>query len=299
MTGVAALLAGDLALLVRRLERSGPPVLFVHGATFPSALAAGYRFHGRSWMDDLHFHGYDAWAFDFAGYGGSQRYAQMDADGNGPPLGRCDVAAHQLARVVEHVARTTDQARVSLVAHSWGSIPAALYAARHPERIAKLCLFGPIARRDGEAAAPPGAWRLVTIPQQLARFVEDVPPGHAPVLIEPELAQWGPAYLASDPAAAARTPQAVKIPSGPVADIGAAWSGALGWRPEDIRIPTLVVRGAWDHVTTGADADWLLSRIAHPQRRDVEVPKGTHLMHLEHSRDGLFAAVRAFLGERP
>lgn len=289
------MLGGELDLLVRRLPAEGPSVLYIHGATFPSALSVGYRFQGRSWMDDLQAHGFDAWGFDFAGYGGSQRYAAMDGPQGGDPVGRASEAAAQIGRVIEHIVEVTARRSVSLIAHSWGSIPAGLQVSRHPERIDKLCLFGPIARRDAEEMEPAGTWRCITLAQQLARFIEDVPQGHAPVLIEPELAAWGPAYLASDPHAAARTPAAVKIPAGPFADLSEAWGGRLGYRPEDVGVPVLVVRGEWDSVSNDADADWLLSRFPHPARRDVKVPKGTHLMHLEHSREGLFTAVRDFL----
>src|SRR3569833_1891465 len=72
----AFILQGDgPGLLVRRQPSAGLPVLYVHGATFPSALSVAYRFNGRSWMDDWSTRGFDAWAFDFAGYGGSDRYA--------------------------------------------------------------------------------------------------------------------------------------------------------------------------------------------------------------------------------
>ena len=70
------ILQGDgPGLLVRRQQSAGLPVLYVHGATFPSALSVAYRFNGRSWMDDWNARGFDAWAFDFAGYGGSDRYS--------------------------------------------------------------------------------------------------------------------------------------------------------------------------------------------------------------------------------
>jgi pimeloyl-ACP methyl ester carboxylesterase len=286
----------DPSLLLRCCAGTGRAVLYVHGATFPSALPVGYRFAGRSWLDDLAAHGYDAWAFDFAGYGGSERYAGIDGPREGAPLGRADEAAKQIARVVDYVVETTGCERVSLIAHSWGSIPAALYVTQHPERVDALCLFGPIAQRATPGLPAPesvGAWRTVTVADQRARFVEDVPRGHPPVLIDEDLRYWGPAYLATDDAS--REPPSVKIPSGPQADILASWSGALPYRPEKVAAPTLVVRGEWDSVSNDRDADWLLSNIAAPVRRDVKISKGTHLMHLEHSRDALFAAVREFL----
>lgn len=291
--------AGEPTLLIRHAAGPGPSVIYVHGATFPSALSVAYRFGGHSWMDDLQGRGFDAWGFDFAGYGGSDRPpAFADEADRGEPSGRVPDAAEQLARVVAHVRLATGRERVSLVAHSWGTIVAGLFASRYPEQVERLVLFGPICQRGvpGPAPANPGAWRLVSIAAQLARFVEDVPEGHPPVLIEPQLRDWGPAYLASDPEAAARTPApAVKIPSGPSVDIAAAWAGRLGYDPGRITAPVLIVRGAWDSLTTDADARWLRERLGSTETRDVVIPRGTHLMHLEHAREGLFEATAAFL----
>jgi pimeloyl-ACP methyl ester carboxylesterase len=286
------------SLLVRCAAGTGRAVLYVHGATFPSALSVGYRFGGRSWLDDLAAHGFDAWAFDFAGFGGSDRYPEMDGVCAGATRGRAEEACLQIARVVDRIVDATGCEQVSVVAHSWGTIAAGLYATRHPERVEALCLFGPVAQRMLSGLPAPesaGAWRLVSIADQLARFVEDVPQGQAPVLIDDDLRYWGPAYLATDVASSSRNPPSVKIPAGPQGDILAAWQGALAYRPEDIVAPTLVVRGEWDSVSNDRDADWLLSRVGGSVRKDVKIAKATHLMHLEHARDGLFSAVREFL----
>jgi pimeloyl-ACP methyl ester carboxylesterase len=291
-----AILHGDgLGLLVRRQQSGGHPVLYVHGATFPSALSAAYRFHGRSWMDDWNARGFDAWAFDFAGYGGSDRPAEKS---DAIP-GRARDAAAQIVRVVAHIVSITGKPSVSLVAHSWGTIAAALFALENPQSIHKLCMFGPILQREGKTPpATPEKWRLVTVAQQLSRFIEDVPKVHPPVLIEENLQDWGPAYLASDTEASLRMPPAVRIPGGPGADIAEAWSGCLPYDPRDLQCPVLCVRGEWDNLSTDDDARWLLSRLKHPSSRDVKIAKGTHLMHLEQSREGLFDAVGAFLSER-
>lgn len=290
---------GEADLLIRHAPGPGPSVIYVYGATFPSALSIAYRFGGYSWLDDLQARGFDVWGFDFAGYGGSDRPAAFAREAErGEPIGRASDAAGQLARVVAHVRLASGRQRVSLVAHSWGTIVAGLFASRHPDEVERLVLFGPICRRDGLCSEPAniGAWRLVSIAAQLARFVEDVPKGHPTVLIEPELRRWGPAYLASDPEAAFRMPEpAVKVPSGPSADIAAAWAGRLGYEPAAITAPVLIVRGAWDSLTTDADASWLRERLGSSETRDVVIPQGTHLMHLEHAREGLFEATAAFL----
>jgi pimeloyl-ACP methyl ester carboxylesterase len=77
-----------LRLFLRRLERApdrseGLPrvVLYVHGATFPSALSIAHRFDGRSWRDELCEAGFTVWGLDFHGFGGSDRYPEMGCTG--------------------------------------------------------------------------------------------------------------------------------------------------------------------------------------------------------------------------
>jgi len=135
----------------------------------------------------------------------------------------------------------------------------------------------------------------VSVADQLERFTKDVPVGHPRVLIEPDLATWGPAYLASDPQAGGRDPPAVQVPSGPSADVASAHGGRLAYDPARIRAPTLIVRGAWDSSCPDADAGWLLRRLGAREKGDVKIPEGTHLMLLERSRVALFEATARFL----
>ena len=70
-----------IELFLRHLAPACPPahrkiVLYLHGATFPSTLSIAHRFDGYSWRDDLNAAGFDVWGLDFAGFGGSDRYAQ-------------------------------------------------------------------------------------------------------------------------------------------------------------------------------------------------------------------------------
>jgi pimeloyl-ACP methyl ester carboxylesterase len=297
-------LQGDDAgtLLLRRWRGDGDPVLYIHGATFPSALSVGYRFGGRSWADHLQTNGFDVWAVDLLGFGGSTRPAPMNGPAAGtPPLGRAGEAASQIAAVVDHIRRERDGARVHLVAHSWGTMAAGLFAGDNADAVGRLVWFGPIAQRQIAGLPAPeqiGAWREVSIADQLKRFVEDVPSDHPPVLIEPDLAEWGPAYLATDPGASGRSPPAVRIPNGPQADIIAAMAGRLAYEPGRVVAPTLIVRGAWDNLCRDADAAWLIDALGTTEKRDVVISAATHLMHLEHGRDGLFAATADWLSRR-
>src|SRR5436190_2914930 len=94
-----------------------PPVIYVHGATFPSSLAVGWRFaENRSWSDDLVDAGYDVWSFDFIGYGRSDRYPAMAQAPAPGALGRSNAAVRQLAAVVAHVRAETRKAMVAILA---------------------------------------------------------------------------------------------------------------------------------------------------------------------------------------
>jgi pimeloyl-ACP methyl ester carboxylesterase len=206
--------------------------------------------------------------------------------------------AAQLAAVVDFVCRHQDIEQVSLIAHSWGSMPASLYAGTHPGRVERLVLFAPIGMRDGAASPLPPAWRLVTVGDQWRRFIAEVPTGEPGVLSEAHFADWAPRWLATDPGSETREPPANKIPSGPTADILAAGAGVLPYLPERVRAPVMIVRGEWDSWPTAADADRLAARFTGAAEvRQVTVPRGTHLLHLEQGRTGLYQAVRAFLAE--
>src|ERR1700756_2219151 len=107
-------------------SRSHRVVLYVHGGTFPSALSIAHRFDGRSWRDELCAAGFHVWGLDFHGFGRlSDPYPAMAQPAEGAaPLGRADDASRQLEQAVRFITARHGIARISLVAHSWGSIVA-------------------------------------------------------------------------------------------------------------------------------------------------------------------------------
>lgn len=278
----------------------GSVVLLVHGATFPSLLADGYRIHGRSWMDDLSEAGFDVWALDFLGYGASDRYPEMaQPAGANPPPGRAAEAARQIDAAVRHITARGLVPRVSVIAHSAGTMAAARYAGEHPERIERLVLFGPVtpAQEPRDTTRPP-AYTFVTEADQRNRFRGYVPAGESQVF-DGDLDAWARSYMDTDSTSRTRMPPSVEIPSGMIADIGEAASGRLPYDPARITAPVLIVRGEWDVVTTDAGARWLFDALTRaPLKRDVKISRGTHVMHLETARLQLYAEVRAFLAGR-
>jgi len=290
-----------LSLMVQRADAApnGRAVLYIHGGTFPSESSIFFRFGGRSWADALNDAGFSVWGLDFAGYGRSENYPLMaqDMPPEAEPLGRAPDAAQQIERAVHSIMTETGVSRVSVIAHSWGTMPAGLFAGAHPELVDRLIFFGPIVRRDVLPAVPSlGPWRLITVAEQKQRFTEDVPPGAAPVLLEADFPAWAELYLKADPTSFSRTPPSVKTPTGPIADVMNAWSGEMPYDPAKISTPILIVRGEWDSLCQDTDADWLRQALrAAPEIRDIIIPKATHLMHLERGRHALYTASVEFL----
>lgn len=292
---------GEPALSVRHEAGPGRSVLFVHGSTFPSGLSIAYHIDGKSWAADLVARGFDVWSFDLPGYGGSDRPQAMEftkvAAKDVP--GRATEAAHQIDRVVRHIQAQTKQQKVSIIAHSWGTIPACLFVSTHPDSVASLVLFGPVAARHG-SARPKGEVEpsvLITAEHQWASFQAGLPEGQQSLIPRDRFDAWVAAYLATDPASGKRTPPAVRVPAGPDVDFDEAWSGHLPYDPSKIRVPTLIVRGEWDAITRDGDAAWLVKAMTSVPggARDVKLPRGGHRMHLEENRGALFDAVGRFL----
>ena len=286
----------------REAKQDAGVVLYVHGGTFSSAVSIAHRLDGHSWRDALCAAGFHVWGLDFHGFGRlSDPYPEMAFPaGDASPLGRADDACEQLARAVRFICTRHAVPRLSIVAHSWGTIVTGLFAGRHPELLDRLVFFGPIAARrpTGEPVRLP-AWRLISLQEQWDRFTASVPQGCPPVLSRRHFDAWGEAYLDTDPESRDHTPPAVKVPSGAFQDIYDAWAGMLPYDPALVRAPVAIIRGEWDDMCNDQDARWLFDALAaSPVRRDVKISRATHLMHLESGRFALYRETEAFLAGR-
>lgn len=296
----------EMALFLRALPAARTDfvprraVLYVHGATFPSALSIAHRFDGRSWRDALCGAGFDVWGLDFYGFGCSDRYGEMSRPAqDNAPLCVAEDAAAQLATAVRFILGHQDITKLSLIAHSWGSMPACLFAGAHPAVIDRLVLFGPISRREParyEALPAFPAWRDVSREDQWKRFIEDVPAHEPPVLSVAHFDDWSACYLDSDPESRSRDPFSVRTPLGPFSEIIKAWHGELAYDPAAVRAPVAIIRGEWDTLIPDQDARWLFDAFTRsPNKRDIKISRGTHLMHLEVMRPALWRESIAFL----
>lgn len=275
-------------------------LLFVHGATFPIRLAFGFEFSpGDSWMHAMAARGYVVCGVDFLGFGASDRPAAMHADAvASPPAVRAAEAAEQIAAAADYLRREKKIAAIHLIAHSWGTIPAATYAARRPPALKSLTLFGPIVP-TGELPADvdKSAWFTLTAAQRLdqLRFKSALPPGQ--ILLEPAVeTHWADAFRACAPRIGNDAPEQIRIPNGPNADIAEAEAGRYPYSAQAIDVPTFVVYGNHDVIVRDADAAKFLRTFTHaPLKWQLRIDDGTHVMHLERGRHSLYESVAAFI----
>jgi pimeloyl-ACP methyl ester carboxylesterase len=280
-----------------------PVVLILHGAGAPVAANPDFPLGGHSLMTSLAEKGLDVWALDYYGFGSSDRYPQMNepADAH-PPLGRAEECADQVDVAVEFLRSNRRIDRIMLIGDSGGSLVAGVYAARRPNRVSRLILFGPETPfTDGPPTdkvlpayvyiAPADLWGQFADWSQAA--------GKPDVLDAHAYSAWAQAYLHSDPTSAARTPPTVRIPNGRQADTADIERGRFTYDPGAIRAPTLIVMGEFDAIATFQGAQWLLKSLRQaPQRRLVVIGRGSHTIQYETERTQLYHVMADFLNER-
>jgi pimeloyl-ACP methyl ester carboxylesterase/heme-degrading monooxygenase HmoA len=276
------------------------PVLFIHGASFPSSLAAGFRMDGDSWMDFMNREGYETFALDFLGYGNSDRYPEMiQRNSSASPLGRAHEIVDDIDRAVDYILERTHAKQLSIIAHSWGGTVASLYATQHPEKIRSLVLFAalPAASALKETATEKlQAYESMTPDDRVSAMVRLAPDAEASPL-EPEVsASWKKHWLASDPLASKNGDNVVTFPSGWAADVNDLQQGKSYFDLSQITTRTLLIRGEWDNFPSNEDAHRMFGQLTHTSdKKYVVIGRSTHVMHLEKNRRQLYREVASFL----
>jgi pimeloyl-ACP methyl ester carboxylesterase len=275
-------------------------LLFVHGATFPSTVAFDFDMPGGSWMRQLAAAGYDTWALDIRGYGGSTRPQALDEppEANSPFAGTAD-AARDIAAAVDHILKRRGASALNVVGWSWGTTTTPSFAAAQPGKVRKLVLISPVWLPMNP---PPfkGAWRASTHDGTRAFMTSGIPKERLEEISPAaQFERWWAATLATDPEGAKRAPPILRSPNGVMQDFHDIWgAGESAYDPAAIRAPTLLIVGEWDTVTPPAMAIALYPRLTSAaDRRLVLLAQSTHFMALESHRARLFAEVQSFLEE--
>lgn len=141
-----------------------PVVLFVHGATVPSVPSADLEHNDYSWMAFLARAGFNTYAMDVTGYGGSPR-PMMDDPCNVDPKQQNEIKPRPLTAacapnyafqlttirsdwteidaVVDYLRRANGVAKIHIIGWSAGGPRVGGYAALHPEKVDRMVLYAP------------------------------------------------------------------------------------------------------------------------------------------------------------
>jgi proline iminopeptidase len=212
--------------------------------------------------------------------------------------------ARRFADDLEAVRKHFRLQQLTLFAHSWGAGVAALYAARHPERVGRLLIVDGISVRRAYHA--PGlqsldARRDSATQRRLrelgaARLAN---PGDA-VACRAYYDVWFLATFADSAAARRRrgdfcagTPEALNNKIKSVDRFTLPSLGEWDWRPalRAVIAPALVIRGTMDHIPLESAREWAASL---PNGRLLSLESSGHFPYVE-VPDRFFAAVATFL----
>ena len=131
---------GEVDLFMWRKPHAGAgkakgTILFVHGSSMASQPTFDLHVPGRpdsSVMDWFSAQGFDTWCVDCEGYGRSSKHRDINFDvSNG---------ADDLAAASEYLMAHSGATQLLVYGISSGALKAALFAQRHPERVARLAL---------------------------------------------------------------------------------------------------------------------------------------------------------------
>ncbi|MBI1768113.1 MAG: alpha/beta fold hydrolase [Bacteroidetes bacterium] len=273
-------------------------VLFLHGSSFPSALAFGFRMSNYSWMDNLAENGYDVYALDFLGYGNADRYPEMETNLSGKPVGRALDVYQDVDKAIDLIIKRTGKPKVYLIGHSWGGSVAALYATKFPDKVAKLVLFAAITQRQDTSSIEriDRSYELLT-PEQRITSMKNLTPEEKVCQLEPEVFKtWGDVWLRSDTLATKFKSSGIRFPAGPSQDVEDMLHNKPYYNPGEIKSSTLVIRGEWDGYPDNSDDEKLFAGLVNSRHKKyVVIEKGTHVVHLEKSRYQLYDEVLHFL----
>lgn len=276
---------------------------------FGVPAAESFDANGYSLMDYLAGQGYDVWALDFRGFGGSGRAAAFSQPmmANPPQIHSAD-AVLDVDAAMQYICAQRGITRTNLLGWSWGGVVAADYAGRHPEKIERLVVYGgmhafplPSMTSTMEDPANPGvmkqlpAYQLATPSMSIGHWnMQSMGMVEHTAQAEAELSRI---FLASDPTSGTRTPPSIRRPMGPMVDLYEIWSGRPIYDASLITAPTLFIRGDCD--TFSDDPGYMASLSNASYKRYVEIPDATHwALYEDQPSVTLMNEIGSFLSER-
>jgi pimeloyl-ACP methyl ester carboxylesterase len=241
-----------------------PAALFVHGSSMASQPTFDLAVPGRpdsSVMDWFARRGFVCWSVDMEGYGRSDKHRDIF----------CDIAngADDLAAATAYIRDKRGVERFHTYGISSGALRAALFAERHPERLARLALDAYVWTGEG---APTLEQRRKKLPEFMAKKRRPIDRGFVHSIFErdhPDCADkrvvdaFADAILALDDS----------MPNGTYIDM---CSKLPVNDPTRIACPTLVMRGQYDGIAALDDLLAFFKRLPSPDKQFTVMPGISH-----------------------
>jgi pimeloyl-ACP methyl ester carboxylesterase len=260
---------GDVNLFLWEKRAAAPDdrrgtVLFVHGSSMASQPTFDLQVLGRphsSVMEWFAQRGFDTWCVDMEGYGRSDKQrdiASNIADG-----------ADDLTAATRYIMDARGAEKFMVYGISSGALRAALFAQRHPERVARLALDAFVWTGEG---SPTLAARRKKLPEFLkARrrpidraFVNSIFTRDHPGCAEQKVVDaFADAILALDDS----------VPVGTYIDM---CSHLPVVEPEKITAPTIIMRGEFDGIAGFDDLIEFFKRLPNPDKQFTVMPGISH-----------------------
>jgi pimeloyl-ACP methyl ester carboxylesterase len=251
---------GDVKLFlwekyVGKPDAAKPTILFVHGSSMASQPTFDLEVPGRadsSAMDWFAQRGFNTWCVDMEGYGRSDKNRPINFDiANG---------VDDLDAASDYIMKTRGVKKFLVYGISSGALRAAMFAERHPERVARLVLDAFVWTGKG---SPTLAERTKKLPefQKVNRRPIDRPFVHSifnrdhPGCAEERVIEaFADAILALDDS----------VPTGTYVDM---CSKLPVVDPAKISSPTLIMRGEFDGIASFDDLIEFFKRLPNPDKQ--------------------------------
>src|SRR6184192_705886 len=230
---------GDVKLFLWRKSGGAATrgtILFVHGSSMASQPTFDLQVPGRphsSAMEWFAGRGYDTWTMDNEGYGRSDKSRPINCD---IPNGADDLEAG-----TAYIQKTTGAKKFLMYGISSGALKAALFAERHPERVARLALDAFVWTGEGSPTLADRRKRLAEFQSKNRRpidraFVRSIfTRDHPGTADDATVEAFADAILALDDS----------VPTGTYIDM---CSKLPLVDPEKIPVPTIIMRGEYDGI---------------------------------------------------
>ena len=230
-------------------------ILFVHGSSMASQPTFDLTVPGRadsSAMDYFASLGYDTWTMDNEGYGRS--------DKNRPQNNDISNGADDLALGSQYIIEKTGARKMHVYGISSGALKAALFAERHPQRVARLALDAFVWTGEG---SPTLEERKKKLPQFInvhrrpidRKFVHSIfERDHPGTADKATIEAFADQILKLDDS----------VPTGTYVDM---CSKLPLVDPAKINVPTIVMRGEYDGIASFDDLIEFYRKLPHPDKQ--------------------------------